>query len=79
MKKIILILGLLGMFTGCTALEKFKEDWAAAANGEREYVYNENTGKYEPNDIHTRIKNAYGVEAAKGTAKWDVNYENIMY
>ena len=43
MKKIVLILGLLGMFTGCTALEKFKEDWAASANGEREYVYNENT------------------------------------
>lgn len=74
MKKIVLLLGLLGMFTGCTGLDALLSN-----NGERDYIYNENTGKYEPNDIHTRIKNAYGVEAAKGTAKWDINYENIMY
>ena len=74
MKKIVLILGLLGMFTGCTGLDELLSN-----NGERASVYNEKTGKYEPNDIHTRIKNAYGVEASKGTAKWDVNYENIMY
>ena len=74
MKKIVLVLGILGMLTGCTNLDEIFGN-----NGERTHIYNEKTGKYEPNDIHTRIKNAYGVEAAKGTARWDINYEDLMY
>ena len=67
-KKIVLLVLSIMVLTGCANLDEIFGN-----------NYNENTGKYEPNDIHTRIKNAYGVEASKGTAKWDVNYENIMY
>jgi len=74
MKIVLLVLSIM-VLTGCANLDEIFGN----NGGERTHVYNENTGKYEPNDIHTRIKNAYGVEASKGTAKWDVNYENIMY
>lgn len=64
MKKIVLILGILGMLTGCVPLDG-------------QYYGNSN---YQTSaDIHEQIRRAYGVEAAKGTAKWDINYENLMY
>ena len=79
MKKIVLILGILGLVTSCTTLEDFKTALEEQKHAPRTRIYNPHTGKYEKNDIHTQIDNAYGVKKSKGQPKWDINYEDIMY
>lgn len=66
-KKIVLLLGILGLMTGCIPLDTNSQNYYGSSNYQ--------TG----DDIHEQIRRAYGVKEAKGKAKWDVNYENIMY
>ena len=63
MKKIVLMLGILGMLTGCIPLDS-------------QYYGSSN---YQSEDIHEQIKKAYGVKESKGKARWDINYEDLMY
>ena len=63
MKKIVLLLGILGLMTGCIPLDTNSQNYYGSSNYQ--------TGE--------QIRRAYGVKEAKGKAKWDVNYENIMY
>ena len=62
MKKIVLVLGIIGILTGCVPLDS-------------QYYGN----NYQSGDIHERIRKAYGVKESKGKARWDINYEDLMY
>ena len=56
MKKIVLLLGILGLMTGCIPLDTNSQNYYGSSNYQ--------TG----DDIHEQIRRAYGVKEAKGKA-----------
>ena len=81
MKKIVFMLGIIGILTGCEALEAIKEDFhrtvalGAKVQAQPGYgAYNQNNA-YDRRKMSERIQKAYGSKEAK----WDMNYENLMY